>query len=189
MNQFLFPFLALVFICNSPIEYAIGGDTEVKVNVNNIIVERERSLIGANIEDINFQLYGGLYSQLIHGECFEEHVDPSELLGLNRRDRLAVWVIMDEQNRPILTYNAGTSLIYNNGRSVTGLYGSDGLSFGRRAIDVRNPKLGLVHFLDSMLQHGSICFTQNIWAHMDRVIGVNSHDVYVVCSVMNFAKA
>ena len=151
MNQLLFSFLALVFICNSPIEYAIEGDTEVKVNVNNIVVEHEKSLIGANIEDINFQLYGGLYSQLIHGECFEEHVDPSELLGLNGRDRLAVWVIMDEQNRPILTYNAGTSLIYNNGRSVTGLYGSDGLSFGRRAIDVRNPKLGSLKFTGGVL--------------------------------------
>ena len=29
--------------------------------------------IGVNLEDLNFQTYGGLYSQLLHGEAFQEH--------------------------------------------------------------------------------------------------------------------
>ena len=151
MKKILFSVFAFLFICPSPIVFAMEDNIEVKVNVNNTIVDREQPLIGANIEDINFQIYGGLYSQLIHGECFEEHVDPSELLGLKGRDRLAVWVMMDEQNRPILTYNPGTSFIYNKGRSVTGLYRPDGLSYGRRAIDVRNPKLGSLKFTGGVI--------------------------------------
>jgi hypothetical protein len=101
-----------------------ADSVRVKVDASKVLVERDVSLIGANLEDLNYQIYGGLYSQLLHGECFEEHVDPSSLLGLTGRNRLAVWVIMDAQNRPVLTCNTG--------RLFQGLYDPNGLTLAAR---------------------------------------------------------
>ena len=54
--------------------------------------------IGVNIEDLNNQCYGGLYSQLLYGENFEEHVD-SEVLGLSGQERLQIFVKENERGR------------------------------------------------------------------------------------------
>jgi alpha-L-arabinofuranosidase len=92
---------------------APGGDVTIKIAAKQVIAEREQSLIGANIEDLNFQLYGGLYSQLLHGECFEEHVDPTELLSLTGSQRFAVWVVPDENGQPVLRcFNGRNTRLY-----------------------------------------------------------------------------
>ncbi|MCX7013116.1 MAG: hypothetical protein NTW86_11270 [Candidatus Sumerlaeota bacterium] len=98
--------------------WAEGGGAVVRVDAENVLVEREQSLVGANIEDVNHQLYGGLYSQLIHGECFEEHVDPSDLLGLTGKDRLAVWTLIDETGRPALAQFARAVRLYHSDNPV-----------------------------------------------------------------------
>jgi len=41
------------------------------------------------------------------GECFEEHVDPTELFGLEGPQRFAVWVVLDENGQPLLRYFPG----------------------------------------------------------------------------------
>ncbi len=90
--------------------YSISGSgqkAEITIDAGKVMVSREHSLIGANIEDLNYQLYGGLYSQLIHGECFEEHVDPCMLLGLQGKDRLRVWTVINDQGIPVLRYFRG----------------------------------------------------------------------------------
>ena len=89
---------------------AATRESAIRVSADRILVERPESLIGANIEDLNFQLYGGMYSQLLHGECFEEHVDPTELLGLQGPDRFAVWVLLDATGQPVLRYFPGRCL-------------------------------------------------------------------------------
>ena len=86
----------------------------ISVNANDVLHERPISLIGGNIEDLNAQLYGGLYSQLIYGECFEEHVDPTDLFKLEGPDRLAVWVLPDQSGQPTLKLFGGRGRLYND---------------------------------------------------------------------------
>lgn len=56
---------------------ATGADQRgrIQVNANNVINRVERSMFGVNLEDLTNQCYGGLYSQLLYGESFQEHVD------------------------------------------------------------------------------------------------------------------
>lgn len=43
-------------------------------------------LYGAGMEDVNHEIYGGLYSQRIFGESFEEGILPEEIKGMSRHD-------------------------------------------------------------------------------------------------------
>ena len=50
-----------------------GGTTfQFAVDLANITADAAKGLVGAALEDINFSLYPGLYSQLVFGESFEE---------------------------------------------------------------------------------------------------------------------
>lgn len=47
----------------------------IQVNASKVINRVERTMFGVNLEDLTNQCYGGLYSQLLYGESFQEHVD------------------------------------------------------------------------------------------------------------------
>ena len=64
---------------------------------------------GTNIEDLNNQTNGGLFSQLIHGEAFEENIDP-DFLNLSTKDYSKIYVYLDERRVPHLI---SQSNIYN----------------------------------------------------------------------------
>jgi len=49
-----------------------GQDAEITVSAGEALFRLSDYMTGANLEDLNYQLTGGLYSQLIHGESFEE---------------------------------------------------------------------------------------------------------------------
>ena len=70
---------------------------------------------GTNIEDLNFQTAGGIFSQLIHGEAFEENVD-IDFLHLPLGDYVKVHVILDEMRTPhfFSVANAYNRPIWNN---------------------------------------------------------------------------
>ena len=42
------------------------------VDLANVTANASKGLVGAALEDINFSLYPGFYSQLVFGESFEE---------------------------------------------------------------------------------------------------------------------
>ena len=69
----------------------------IRVDAGKVIHEIDPRIIGCNIEDLNYQCYGGVYSQLLHGESFEEHIDPGDILGLTGKDRLSMFVMENEQ--------------------------------------------------------------------------------------------
>ncbi|MDD2300094.1 MAG: hypothetical protein PHU69_10705, partial [Fermentimonas sp.] len=48
---------------------------QINVDANNQIATVTNLFNGTNIEDLNNQTNGGLFSQLIHGEAFEENID------------------------------------------------------------------------------------------------------------------
>lgn len=88
----------------------------INVEPNRLLHKVPREVIGVNLEDLNFQTYGGLYSQLIHGESFQENID-SAVLGLTGRDRLGVYVV--ENARGELGLRSGRSA--NFARQALGL--------------------------------------------------------------------
>src|SRR5579862_4140186 len=45
---------------------------EIKVDANQVVGRVSRLLTGACIEDVNHEIYGGIYSQMIFGESFQE---------------------------------------------------------------------------------------------------------------------
>jgi alpha-L-arabinofuranosidase len=68
----------------------------IRVHADKVLHRVTEWMIGANIEDLNYQCYGGLYSQLLYGESFQEHVD-CDVLGITGKDRL--YVLIEENDR------------------------------------------------------------------------------------------
>lgn len=56
---------------------------------------------GSNIEDLNNQTNGGIFSQLLHGEAFEENID-IDFLNLDKADYSKIYVVLDERRIPHL---------------------------------------------------------------------------------------
>jgi hypothetical protein len=54
---------------------------EIKVDSNQVLGRVSRYLTGACIEDVNHEIYGGLYSQMVFGESFQEPVPPPAIIG------------------------------------------------------------------------------------------------------------
>ena len=85
----------------------VGGiaaqETPVKLSVDasRQIATVSKLFNGSNIEDLNNQTNGGLFSQLLHGEAFEENMDV-DFLNLDRKDYSKVYVVLDERNIPHL---------------------------------------------------------------------------------------
>jgi len=60
--------LALVVICAT----TRADDTAIDIRAGKIIQPDNRFLAGVCLEDVNHEIYGGLYSQMIFGESFQE---------------------------------------------------------------------------------------------------------------------
>jgi hypothetical protein len=68
---------------------ARADDVTIHVQANHVVGAVSRLLTGACIEDVNHEIYGGLYSQMIFGESFQEPAPPgsapeSQLSGMWR---------------------------------------------------------------------------------------------------------
>jgi hypothetical protein len=59
---------------------SLGAQVQIKVQAGQVIHPVSRFLTGACIEDVNHEIYGGIYSQMIFGETFQEPA-PSRSLG------------------------------------------------------------------------------------------------------------
>lgn len=70
---------------------------------------------GTNIEDINNQTNGGVFSQLLHGEAFEENVEV-DFLNLDRADYSKIYLVLDERRVPHLLTQSDvyTPVTWNN---------------------------------------------------------------------------
>lgn len=92
-----------------------NGPIQLKVNADKQIGTAKATFNGTNIEDLNNQTNGGLFSQLIHGEAFEENVDV-DFLNLPSHQYVQVYVVLDENRTPhfLSTANAYTRTTWNN---------------------------------------------------------------------------
>src|SRR5690349_18123370 len=68
--------LTLPFLAAS----ALHGQ-EIKVDASKVLGRVSRHLTGACLEDVNHEIYGGLYSQMVFGESFQEPVPPPTIMG------------------------------------------------------------------------------------------------------------
>ncbi|MDR1746192.1 MAG: hypothetical protein LBR49_02850 [Tannerella sp.] len=81
--------------------YAQNQVINLEVDASQKIATASRLFNGANIEDINNQTNGGVFSQLLHGEAFEENVE-TDFLNLKRADYSKIYIMLDERRIPHL---------------------------------------------------------------------------------------
>lgn len=63
------------------ITYASAQEAVVHIRADQVVHPISRLLTGACIEDVNHEIYGGLYSQMIFGESFQEPAPPAPVPG------------------------------------------------------------------------------------------------------------
>jgi hypothetical protein len=68
--------LTLTFLAASDLH-----SQEIKVDASKVLGRVSRHLTGACLEDVNHEIYGGLYSQMVFGESFQEPVPPPTIIG------------------------------------------------------------------------------------------------------------
>jgi hypothetical protein len=66
---------------------------EIKVDAGRTLGAAPRHLTGACIEDVNHELYGGLYSQMVFGESFQEPPPPPGVAGFKAHG--GRWAVTD----------------------------------------------------------------------------------------------
>ena len=79
---------------------------KIQVNAAKKIATVSELFNGTNIEDLNHQTNGGIFSQLLMGEAFEESVD-IDFLNLPVTDYVKICVIIDEMRRPNIALYSG----------------------------------------------------------------------------------
>ena len=89
--------LALLVYC----AVCTAQEISLKVDAATSIATSSPLFNGANIEDINNQTNGGVFSQLLHGEAFEENID-TDFLNLKRSDYSKIYIMEDERRIPHL---------------------------------------------------------------------------------------
>ena len=114
MKRKIFTLLLGATVC-WPTQAQSDEPIQLKVNADKQIGVAKATFNGTNIEDLNNQTNGGLFSQLIHGEAFEENVDV-DFLNLPSHQYVQVYVVLDENRTPhfLSTANAYTRTTWNN---------------------------------------------------------------------------
>lgn len=98
----IFSILALSAVLNSLPMGAQNAPIQLKINASKQIAKVSQLFNGTNIEDLNNQTNGGMFSQLLHGEAFEENVEVSDILNLKREDYSKIYLLEDERGLPHL---------------------------------------------------------------------------------------
>lgn len=89
-----------------------AGEIQIKVDASKQIAKITELFNGTNIEDLNHQTNGGIFSQLLMGEAFEESVD-IDFLNLPVSDYVKLSVIIDEMRRPNIARYGGRIMTGN----------------------------------------------------------------------------
>jgi alpha-L-arabinofuranosidase len=71
----------------------VAGDVQIKVQADQVVRPVSRHLTGACIEDVNHEIYGGIFSQLVFGESFQEPAPSPLLKGFKAQG--GRWVVRD----------------------------------------------------------------------------------------------
>src|SRR6185437_16524297 len=72
---------------------AIAQDTTISIDVGQKGRAVSRFLTGSCIEDVNHEIYGGIYSQMIFGESFSEPAQGEPVKGMISAE--GQWKVLD----------------------------------------------------------------------------------------------
>ena len=111
-------FFAALALCGAVILHA--QTASVRIDAGRKLHRITPRFIGFNLEDLNYQTYGGLYSQMLFGESFQEHVD-SAMLGLGSAARNKVFVGENDWGQLELWGFRGRGWEHDVAREVLGL--------------------------------------------------------------------
>jgi hypothetical protein len=135
------------------------------VNPDKQIATATKYFNGTNIEDLNNQTNGGVFSQLIHGEAFEENID-IDFLNLPVNDYVKVYVVLDEMRRPHflsqaniynrITWNNLTEKYDFNSKDIYGTLTPPRNLGNRPPRPVRPDKIGPLTFYGRFMVYDSI---------------------------------
>lgn len=113
--------LACLAVNNFLLLLARPKSIHIQVDASKQIAKVTKYFSGTNIEDLNNQINGGIFSQLLHGEAFEEGIDV-DLLNLSLKDYVKVYVVLDEMKRPHLL-SVANAYTRTNWKNLNGKYG------------------------------------------------------------------
>ncbi|HLN20369.1 MAG TPA: alpha-L-arabinofuranosidase C-terminal domain-containing protein [Bacteroidales bacterium] len=144
MKKYLFLLISIVLVsCTEK------NAKEIRIDPSKRLYTVTDKINGANVEDLNFQCYGGMLSQLLYGQDFEEQVDvdflnlPStqpDYKSMTGPGRIVTFVMLDEKNKPYLTTSAGGRGVNPTGNPVTKTYELNSREVSNRFIPVDSLK-------------------------------------------------
>ena len=94
-------------------------DAVIRVDAGKVENKITPYLYGACMEDVNHEIYGGLYDQKIFGESFEEPVSMDNFIGFTRCE--GVWKLQDGQLS--VQAHPGAKLVYDDTQLSDGTVG------------------------------------------------------------------
>ncbi len=107
----MIPVVFTIFLANTS-----GQEATITIEADQVLHPISRYLTGACLEDVNHEVYGGLYSQMIFGESFQEPAPSEPLAGFTEYG--GTWLIT---NSDLLSVNgSGPKLIDNNVNQSSG---------------------------------------------------------------------
>ncbi|MGA2069020.1 MAG: family 16 glycoside hydrolase [Thermoguttaceae bacterium] len=104
-----------------------AAEVRIEVHADHVVGRIPRHLTGACIEDVNHEIYGGLYSQMIFGESFQEPAPAPSIKGFKPYG--GRWIVRDG----VLSINGldGPKLVSERGAFKNGTVGVE-LLFAER---------------------------------------------------------
>jgi Domain of Unknown Function (DUF1080)/Alpha-L-arabinofuranosidase C-terminal domain len=105
-NIYLIPIFFMAVANRIPAQEAT-----ITVQANHILHPVSRYLTGACIEDVNHEVYGGIYSQMIFGESFAEPAPQQPLKGFSLYG--GAWTLADDDGAVQVEGGQGSKIIWN----------------------------------------------------------------------------
>ena len=96
-------------------------DAVIRVDAGKVENKITPYLYGACMEDVNHEIYGGIYDQQIFGESFEEPASMDNFIGFTRCE--GVWKMQDDQLS--VSSHPGAKLVYDDAEFSDGRVGVD----------------------------------------------------------------
>ena len=143
MNKLTLLFTLLLFPLLAAAQ-ATTPDSHIRVNAARVVNHITPWMTGTCIEDVNHEIYGGLYAQLIFGESFEDATMISPFVGWTAYD--GGWSVRDQALR--VAAGEGAKLVRADPQIQDGLVECDVQFEGRNGgsagliLRVSNPRTG-----------------------------------------------
>ena len=119
---------------------AAGGlrGQEIKVDAGRVVGRVSRLLTGACIEDVNHEIYGGIDSQMIFGESFQEPSPAPAVAGFKALG--GRWLVVDDAIR--IRAGNGPKLVSDRAAFKDGAIGVELMFADREGVNARLDRPG-----------------------------------------------